>query len=662
MATRFDLPITTFLETKLRENFPNFNIREGSAYRDMLIKPASLLIQPFRDQLQIVKRNVSISNFALMLDDEFDALVANVFVDRRIGDFATGTVRLFFNTPTDTLIGTDVNVFTEDGRVYRPIEPVAFTGSQMSQNIDGIFFYVDIQVQAVERGSDQDADTNEVNFISGGPLEVVQVTNQTPISAGADRETNTRLFARSRDSISVRDLVTERAINAVVPENFNAIREVLAFGFGDDEMERDLSRVIMERTRIVSAVTGEASVSSAQLTDTTIDFLDREVVPGMIFTIVSGATTTEGQTVGVICRVIDADTIEIADPGSGTFEFDGNFTDIVYTIDSQRPIEPVHTGGKVDINMSTTTLAQKSTDVLIPTDIIGGLDPDLGAAKVRVNRIVQDGQVEIGDNILVTKDFDFIVNQVTIDDSIEILEGPNAGTYEIDSVLDKELALDVTGGFARDENGVRFQIIRSYYEDAIPFDNPVINGVSAALIDPISGDELSQLVFGVDFYLINENPNTRFSPFQDILFQFDLSFVGSTVRIRYLGDETVLSVQNFADAGQERVLTASILAKEAWPAQVDTTLSYRGDVDPAVLEPIIEDFVESSPLGGTIQKSDLTAFLYSFGVTFVTDFVWTARVTNNEDDVTILPDAEELEISRRAQFISRTITLTQLSD
>ncbi len=656
------MPITPFLEAKLRENFPQFNVREGSSYRDMLIKPGSLLFQPFRDQLQLVKRNVSLENFALMLDDEFDALVSNVFVERRIGDFATGTVRLFFNNPTDTLIGTDVNVFTEDGRIYQPIEPVSITASQMRQNVDGVFFYVDIQVQSIERGQDQNADTNEVNFISGGPTEVVQVTNLTPIAAGADRETNTRLYTRARDSISVRDLVTVRAINAVIPENFNAVREVLSFGFGDAEMERDLSRVILNRTRIVSAVTGEASNGSAQLVDNTTDFLDREVVPGMLLTLVSGAATTEGQTVAVICRVIDANTLELADPGSGTWTFDNDYTDIVYTIDSQRPIEPVHTGGKVDINMSTTTLAEKSLDVLIPTDTLGGLDPDLGAAKVRVNRIVQDGEVSIGDNVLTTKDFDFVANQVTIDDSIEILEGPNAGTYEIDAVTDKTLTLDVTGGFARDERGVRFQVIRSYYLDATPFDNPVINGVSAAQIDPISGDEILELEFGVDFFLINENSNTRFSPFQDILFQFDLAFVGSTIRIRYLGDDTVLSVQNFVDSGQERVLTASLLAKEAWPAQVDTTLSYRGDVDPAVLEPVIEDFIESAPLGGTIQKSDLVAFLYSFGVTFVGDFTWTASVTDNEDDVSVLPDAEELEIPRQAQFVSRTITLTQLSD
>ena len=121
MTTRFDLPITTFLEAKLRENFPQFNVREGSAYRDMLLKPASLLLQPFRDQLQIVKRNISLANFSLMLDDEFDALVANLFVDRRIGDLATGTVRLFFNTPKDTLIGTDVNVFKIEPFPFPPL-------------------------------------------------------------------------------------------------------------------------------------------------------------------------------------------------------------------------------------------------------------------------------------------------------------------------------------------------------------------------------------------------------------------------------------------------------------------------------------------------------------------------------------------------------------
>jgi len=72
---RFQLPITEFLETKIRENFANFDLREGTAFRDMLIKPMSLLIQPLRDQSNIIRRNLSLGNFPLMLEDEFDALV-----------------------------------------------------------------------------------------------------------------------------------------------------------------------------------------------------------------------------------------------------------------------------------------------------------------------------------------------------------------------------------------------------------------------------------------------------------------------------------------------------------------------------------------------------------------------------------------------------------
>lgn len=813
---RFELPVQNFLITKLRENFPEINLREGSAFRDMLVKPATLLFQPFRDQLQILKRNVSISNFALMLDDEFDALMSNFFVERREGDLASGIVRVFYSQAQDSLINTTTSFFTEDGRSYNPTAPIAITAAEMQLNIEGNLFYVDVAVQSVERGVNNNAEIGEVAFVSGGPSGIVQVTNNNPITAGTDRETNTRLYSRAKSSITVRDLVTKRAITAVLLDTFTSIRELQVFGFGDPEMERDLTPVPLAPSEIASSTCdidnevadgtdGEATVSTNVFTSASAQFLSDGVRPGMRVT-VSGTnviddiiedvidentlqTTTNfsssptgatwfvnddgrrtlvdssgdfidlGVSAGMPITVeISGDDLEtvVADVfsstvlalASGVPPTEGDQTGVDYTITSQfNNVENIHTGGKVDVYLDTSSLGENDLLVQVPADL-----------KVWINRIVQDGEVVSGETTLTTEDYDFLANGVTLDDKLELLTGPNVGVYEIDTVSQKELDVTVAGGWARDEKGTRFRIIRSFYVDGDPFEIPVINGVSGKQVDPGTLEELADLGVGnistptivdgangegvtgsdiltdnsvdfislgveegmrlvmpvdltdeddtlgriiqvidsnniqvepwigtgtwtwsapdftgqayviqqpppADFTLISENPDTRYSPFQDTYFLFDSQWVGSFVRITYSLDSTVLSAQDFADSDDERVVAADIIIKRAWPAFVDIVMDYRGSIEEVDLEAILADFIDTTLFGDSLEKSDIIAYIYSFNVNFaVVDFVWSATVVTNENESQIVTDANALEIPRLAHFIARNIDLTKTGE
>ena len=68
----YELPIEKFLVTKTQEHFPDFDLRQGTAYREMVIKPMTIFMQPYRDQVEVLKRNMSLQNFELMITEEME--------------------------------------------------------------------------------------------------------------------------------------------------------------------------------------------------------------------------------------------------------------------------------------------------------------------------------------------------------------------------------------------------------------------------------------------------------------------------------------------------------------------------------------------------------------------------------------------------------------
>lgn len=641
---RFVLPAETFLETKIRENFPDFDIREGTAYRDMLIKPMTLLLQPFRDQNNIIKRNLSLLNFPLMLEDEFDQLVANIFVERRTGTFATGTVRILFDTPTDIILGSDVRFLTEDGRAFALIDPLIITAENMKFNQEGLLFFVDGAVIADDPGGET-IPIGGIIFIEGAPANAVSVTNKAAITAGAPAETNTELFARAKKSIATRNLVTDKSISAILLETFNQILEVLVIGFGDSEMERDIVSVALSLGEVLGTKTsGEVTTPSKFEDFSGVDFVAALVAPGHELIILSGPNAGTH----VITAVVSSTELTVSAP------FTSSGTGISYQISGFIIEDELHIGGKVDIYHDTTNLQNKEITI----------DPIPVSLNVFVNREAKDGAVLAGDDKLKTTAFDFIDEEVTTSDKVEILTGVNIGIFDIDAVLAKELDVDVTGGFTATDNQVRFRIIRSYYSGGDVFTTPIISPDRVIRLDPITLEEIgSPLVEDSEFFLRVDDSFTRFSSLEAVHFEFDPLFVGTTMKIEYRTDPTIGSVQIFVDARENRVVTADLLAKRAIPAFVDIDIDYRGSIDAVSAVEVLKDFIDTIPFLETLQKSDLIASLYAFNANFVvSDFNMTVQVLNRDGTKTVTVDDDEIQIPRLAHFISRTITATKLGE
>lgn len=317
----FELPAETFIVQKLRENFPDIDIRSGTAFRDMLITPQSYIIQPFRDEVNIIKRNLSLQNYSLMLEDEMDMLVANVFVSRREGSNSTGTMRLYTDSPQDIQVTTDVIFATSEGLSFSPDKDYYITAEEIELNTDGVLYYYDIQAVAADSGIEYNVDADTIIYSSNLPDGIIKINNPYAFAEGVDEDTNEELYSRAKYSISVRDLVSKRSIIGTLYENISSIVEVFVVGFGDEEMQRDVADFTIATSDVVTErTTGEIIRDDipGKLYDTTLNFYDSDVAPGHSLIIMNGLDIGE-------YSIINVDENEVT--------VDGQFSETILSVE-----------------------------------------------------------------------------------------------------------------------------------------------------------------------------------------------------------------------------------------------------------------------------------------------------------------------------------------
>jgi len=228
----------SFLAGFVSENHTDLDTSEFSGIRDLVIRPMSTMLEPIKREIDSIRQTQSFSNPESLTNDELNALLSNFFLEKVTGGFATGTVRVYFNTPVD--VNTSGAVFTtSSGLEYVPSSTAIYTASQVSFNVSGSRFYVDILATATAVGTEYNIPTARINAVEGIP-SASAVENITSFTGGKDSESNTEAIKRAKDSITVQNLVTKSGINLVLTTNFSGVSDVHTVGFGEADMLRDL--------------------------------------------------------------------------------------------------------------------------------------------------------------------------------------------------------------------------------------------------------------------------------------------------------------------------------------------------------------------------------------------------------------------------------------
>ena len=76
-----------FLLQKVKEANARFESRSGSAGGTILIKPASVMLSPFEEELDVIRTQLSLADVSSLSSDNLDQLITNIFIERRLGKF-----------------------------------------------------------------------------------------------------------------------------------------------------------------------------------------------------------------------------------------------------------------------------------------------------------------------------------------------------------------------------------------------------------------------------------------------------------------------------------------------------------------------------------------------------------------------------------------------
>lgn len=225
---------------RIREHDPAISTEVGSGIRDGLITPLSAILEPFRRAVNLHLLRGSWENVESLTEEEANILAENVFYTRDEGDKATGIVRLKFASPRSVSISLS-NVAYSGSLRFVPTNPQTISRLTMQSQVSGSYYYMDVSFIAEKAGDEYNVPAGSISSVDSvtGVVGVEQISDFT---SGRSAQTNLELKEAAQQSIVVRNLVTERSILTVLPDqnHYPGIGSLLVTGRMDPAMSRDL--------------------------------------------------------------------------------------------------------------------------------------------------------------------------------------------------------------------------------------------------------------------------------------------------------------------------------------------------------------------------------------------------------------------------------------
>lgn len=236
----------------LRDSGYTGSLEDGTGISDIVLKPSAMLYTLFSQQLTKATAYQSLAKASELRstigEAEYsaavDSILSNWFVYRNSGTPCTGTVRLFFLALPATMI------YFSKGQVvaYAPNYSLVATEDRtyvmedftvLMNNVGVDEYYIDIPVQSSINTADapKEGDTFAAPINHAYYKRAAATANFVP---GEAMESTDSFINRTRYAITTRELVTERAVQTVLPQSFPDIKNIYIARNGSQELMRDL--------------------------------------------------------------------------------------------------------------------------------------------------------------------------------------------------------------------------------------------------------------------------------------------------------------------------------------------------------------------------------------------------------------------------------------
>ena len=311
-----------FLEQFLKEKLPDADLSRGTSLRDYLVTGMSLVTAYFRQEARDVKDRQSVKRIKALppstdRDEAADEVTSNLFITRKDGVTSRGVAVVYFSQETD------VSVRTRDR--FERTASLSFKADILTDTVysaddlveirdasgDVIHYALTIPLVAVTAGIDYDVGPGVFSSTTLRNPYFKYAENTETFTGGRDKETTDALLERAPVALTLRDLVTDRAAQTVLVNEFDTVDTVAVVGFGDPEMQRDKVQTLQETLNIHAGGHVDLYVSSAVLDSRTLNATLGDVFtdPRKTLTIFRDTSTDflgAGVTAGMVLKITNS--------------------------------------------------------------------------------------------------------------------------------------------------------------------------------------------------------------------------------------------------------------------------------------------------------------------------------------------------------------------
>lgn len=248
-----------FLAEYLTEAVPEASFQVGSAMRDLAVKAFAHIFAFLRGEgahiadmlsLQRISQDSTISTGTESSDVKqmVDEILSNWFISRNTGSYARITAQFHFTQRATVTIRNDTKFWRSSTLVFyldTNNSTYVVTGDAMRPVYDTrgrlVDYIVDIPLRAARPGSSYNLSAGrfiKIDTPAGIPY-LSYVSHTDDVADGRDTESTADFIARAQTAISVRNLINNRSIDALLQERFTQLLSTLTIGMGEPEMIRD---------------------------------------------------------------------------------------------------------------------------------------------------------------------------------------------------------------------------------------------------------------------------------------------------------------------------------------------------------------------------------------------------------------------------------------
>ena len=575
----------------LSAKYPDMDLREGTAVRDMIIRPNATLLALISKALLLYFTQNTVTGITNETSPVFvDKLMSNWFISRKQGNNSVINVRLFFSKSKNVSIFPDV-YFSTDGLIkFYPEVSQIFVPSNLTFDSASNQYYIDIDLVAEKAGSAYDISSGSLLYFTNFDPYFMHGEINFLKSTSVDVESNTDFITRTKSAISTRNLINTPSIVSNLLENFSYISDIIVKGFGDPGMIRDKIKVLPESFVDPIWIHNGGCVDIYCNTDLSSSILQFELddtgkveLSGAIYKVnrsfVSGGVSED--TVPPKQQPITAMTWGTGNLTITTTEHEYLVGDSITISD----ILPVECTGTFEV---TSVLDETSFTVLLVTD---------------------PGTITLGENPEISFDNDYSISYPAVTTKPVTGITSSAGTATLVSdghglEIGERVYITGVDTLTPGYDGVRTIL-------SAPSVNTVTFEVESGISSPAAGS--------IEISYVDRNKEVGFSERQAMVLDFGVRNANRTVSLVLSFFENLTSISAYLEDKANRVLCADLLARGFNLTSLDFVVtSYTGfSPDVAVCNTIISTYLSSLAPGQAFIMSDLLSQLYAGGITTI---------------------------------------------